>query len=134
MLFFATGKPTINRINEIVLREITAVMYTASLDAPMRYEYAQIYMWAAAQANAFHYKKPVEEFWEKVGGQAVQDNAIVDPSGQFNHAYRDLCGEVRRKIVAHQIKREHAGQKKKETVVDRDTPDPDDYGIQLDLF
>ena len=114
--------------------EITTVMYAASMEAPMRYEYAQIYMWAAAQANAFHYKKPVEEFWEKVGGQVVQDNAIMDPSGQFYHAYRDLCGEVRRKIVAHQIKREHASQKKKETGVDRDALDPDDYGIQLDLF
>lgn len=112
--------------------EFTTLMYAASMDAPMRYEYAQIYMWAAAQANAFHYKKSVEEFWEKTGGRAVQDNAIMDPSGQFYHAYRDLCGEVRRKVVAHQIKREHAVQKKKNDV-GRD-PDPDDYGIQLDLF
>ena len=42
--------------------ESTMVMYAASMDSPMRYEYAQIYLWAATNANAFHYQKPLEYF------------------------------------------------------------------------
>jgi hypothetical protein len=109
-------------------------MYTASMDAPMRYEYAQIYMWAAAQANAFHHKKPVEEFWAKLDGHVVHDEDILIPSVRFHHEYRDLCREVRQKVVAHQLKRERANQKKNNNSPEMDTPDLEDYGVQLDLF
>jgi hypothetical protein len=35
--------------------ELTAVMYPATMDAPMQMEYADIYLWAAAQTGARHF-------------------------------------------------------------------------------
>jgi hypothetical protein len=37
--------------------ELTAVMYPASMDAPLRMEYTDIYLWSAAQASTRHYSK-----------------------------------------------------------------------------
>lgn len=113
--------------------ELTTVLYPATMEAPMRHEYAQIYLWAAAQANARHYSKPVEFFWEKVGGFRVKDEDVLSPKGQYHYAYRELCADVRRKAVALQVENERAlnRQKKDDLKV---KPKPDIQGRQLDLF
>jgi hypothetical protein len=79
--------------------ELTAVMYPATMDAPLSMEYTDIYLWAAAQANARHYGKTVAEMWSAVGGDPVEDRHITDPSGRYHHTYRQLCSDIRRRVV-----------------------------------
>jgi len=112
--------------------ELTTVIYPATMDAPVRYELFQIYMWAASQANAFHQNKPVEEIYEKLSMQPIPDEDIVSPSGQFHYHYKQLCADIRRKVVNAQIER---GRKVKRTQEQTSlAPKPTIQGRQLDLF
>ena len=79
--------------------ELTAVMYPASMEAPMRMEYADIYLWAAAQASARHYRKDEAEIWSAVGGDPVEDRLILEPSGRYHNDYRQLCADIRRRVI-----------------------------------
>ena len=79
--------------------ELTAVMYPATMDAPLSMEYSDIYLWAAARANARRTGKTAAEIWSAVGGEPVADRLIVDPSGRYHHSYRQLCGDIRRRVV-----------------------------------
>lgn len=78
--------------------ELTAVMYPAAMDAPLSPEYADIYLWAAAQANARHTGKTVAEIWSCIG-PPVEDRHVTDPSGRCHHAYRQLCRDIRRRVM-----------------------------------
>ena len=78
--------------------ELTAVMYPATMDAPLSMEYTDIYLWAAAQANARHYGRTAAQIWENIG-EPVEDRLITDPSGRYHHTYRQLCSDIRRRVV-----------------------------------
>jgi hypothetical protein len=78
--------------------ELVAVMYPATMDAPMQMEYADIYLWAAAQANARHFGKSVAEVWSQVG-EPVADRTILGPAGRYHHHYRQLCSDIRQRII-----------------------------------
>lgn len=78
--------------------ELTAVMYPATMEAPMRMEYADIYLWAAAQANARHTGKTVAEIWAAIG-EPVDDRLITDPTGRYHTLYRQLCSDVRQRVI-----------------------------------
>ncbi len=67
--------------------------------APLSMDYSDIYLWAAAQATARHTGKTVAEIWSSIGGDPVEDRLIVDPSGRYHYAYRQLCGDIRRRVV-----------------------------------
>jgi len=84
--------------------ELSVAIYPASMDAPMREEYAQIYLWASAQASAKHYQKPVAQIWEQIG-RPVEDNEVLKSGGSYYHTYRELCQDLRRKIVKVQTQR-----------------------------
>jgi len=79
--------------------EITAVMYPATMDAPMQMEWADIYLWASAQASARHYRKTVDEIWSGIGGAPVPDSAVAKPGGRYYQDYRHLCSDIRRRVI-----------------------------------
>jgi hypothetical protein len=79
--------------------ELTAVMYPATMEAPMRMEYADIYLWAAAQASARHFSKDEAEIWSALGGDPVEDRHILEPSGRYYNDYRHLCADIRRRVI-----------------------------------
>ena len=105
--------------------ELTAVMYPATMDAPLSIEYSAIYLWAAAQANARHYGKTVDEIWAAIG-EPVEDRLITEPSGRYHHAYRQLCTDIRHRVIRAAS---NAGRT-------RETPmqEPDITTEQLSLF
>ena len=118
--------------------EITTALYPATMEAPMHREYADIYLWASAQANAYHYNMPVDHFWEIMGGYKVTDDDILNPKGRYHYAYKELCMDIRRKVVDAAIQYERAEKKeaKNKSKSNRKQPPPTP-GIQdeqLSLF
>ncbi len=79
--------------------ELTAVMYPATMDAPMPMEYADIYLWASAQANARHHGKTPDEIWSQIGIEPVPDRLVTNPSGRYHQDYRRICGDIRRRVI-----------------------------------
>ena len=80
--------------------ELTAVMYPATMDAPLCMEYSDIYLWASAQASSRQYGKPLDEIWDSLGGEPVPDKHILEPRGRYHQDYRKICGDVRRRVVS----------------------------------
>ena len=111
--------------------ELTTLIYPATHDAPIRHEYAQIYLWAAAKANAWHYKKDLSAIWETVG-QPVQDEDILKTTGRYHYTYKEICTDVRRKVVSlgkaqERITKQESSREKKPKPPKGDDP-------QLTLF
>lgn len=79
--------------------ELTTVMYPATMDAPLCMEYSDIYLWASAQANARHCGKTPDQIWSQIGVEPVPDRLINSPSGRYYHDYRQLCSDIRRRVV-----------------------------------
>jgi hypothetical protein len=116
--------------------ELTLVLYPSTVDAPMRHEYAQIYLWAGAYANSRRYKKPLEYYWDIISTK-IWDEDILNPQGQDHYYYRDLCADIRRKAVALQMERERAVARFEKIAPKQNTSQSNDQemsGIQLDLF
>ncbi|NRA48534.1 MAG: hypothetical protein HRU12_05330, partial [Phaeodactylibacter sp.] len=86
--------------------ELATALYPATHDAPMLHEYAQIYLWAGAQACARHYQKPREHFWEALGGQVVEDQEVMERGGRYFHSYQELCQTIRKRVIKTQAERE----------------------------
>ncbi|HEV2897361.1 MAG TPA: hypothetical protein VGX71_05870 [Pseudaminobacter sp.] len=64
----------------------------------MLMEYADIYLWAAAQANARHYGKNGRGnlvLHRRTRGRP----GVTDSAGRYYQTYRQLCGEIRRRII-----------------------------------
>lgn len=80
--------------------EIAAVMYGATLEAPLGHEWQELYLWAAAHAvtRRDHGKRPDIE--------TLPDDTFLSPAGRYHHAYRDLATDVRRKVVQVQATHE----------------------------
>ena len=78
--------------------ELTAVMYPATMDAP-----------CPSNTPIFIYgplRRPMPatpaRLLLKSGpaiGEPVQDRQIVDPSGRYHHAYKQLCSDIRRRVI-----------------------------------
>ena len=79
--------------------ELTAVIYPATMDAPLPMEITDIYLWASAQANARHHSKTPDEIWSQIGIEPVPDRLITSPSGRYQQDYRRICGDIRRRVV-----------------------------------
>jgi hypothetical protein len=96
--------------------EIAAVMYGASMDAPLGHEWHELYLWAAAQAVA-----------RRDGGkrpgciETLDDDVFLSPDGRYHHSYRELAQDVRRRVVTLQAGRERE-TRTKERLQDKPTP------------
>lgn len=110
--------------------ELATMMYPATMESPLRHEYAQIYLWAAAKANAYHYNKSEEEIWTNLGIRRIPDDEILKPQGQYHYAFRELCIDVRRKVVNHATDYERQAHKQQS----KPKPPPTIMGSQLELF
>lgn len=106
--------------------ELTTVMYPATMDAPLCMEYSDIYLWASAQANARHRNKTPDEIWSQISVKPVPDKLITNPSGRYHQSYRQLCSDIRRRVVK-------AATKSARTAKARKT-EPDISIEQLPLF
>lgn len=89
---------------QVAPEEITACLYPATMDAPMRSEYADLYLWASAQANARHLDKPLYEVWRMLGHDPLPDRMFTKECGGYHHLYRDLCRDIRSRVVKHAVK------------------------------
>jgi hypothetical protein len=98
--------------------EIAAVMYAAVMAAPMSGETVDLYCWATANACARHYGKPVAEYWDKLvsGPRSIEDREVVKPGGRLFETYRELAGEIRRKVIAAQAMRDKSAFKMGKTI------------------
>lgn len=113
--------------------ELSTVIYPATMDSPIAREYADIYLWAAAKANAYHYNLPEEEIWKRVGGHQVKDDDILTPGGRYHYDYKNLCHDIRTKVV----KRSAAlkSQAQRDNIQEENSnPESPIQGIQLNLF
>jgi hypothetical protein len=88
--------------------ELTAVMQPATMEAPLCYEYTQIYLWASAQAVARRDAKPVADIWPALGGEPVTNDQITRPGGAYYQDYRQLASDIRRRVVQAQQERERS--------------------------
>lgn len=88
--------------------EITAVMMPATMDAPMSMECTDLYLWASAQSCARHYGRTLDDMWQQIGGHVVTDADVTAPGGRYHHTYRELCSDIRRRVVKAQTDRERA--------------------------
>lgn len=80
--------------------ELAAVIYPASLEAPLQTEYAELYMWATARAYARHKDKPLDEVWQALGGDPVPDSRYDKPGSHHYQCYNRLCRDIRRAVIA----------------------------------
>lgn len=128
--------------------ELAMVMYGASLDAPMRSDCADLYMWATCNAVAKRDNKPVAEVFADVGMKPIEDEQVLGGGySQIAHTYRELAHEIRRKVIRAQQERERAARREaKEAktapkvapvkIAEAATPKPTRpvVAVQLDMF
>lgn len=98
---------------EVVLRlaewpvgptEVMAVMYAATMDAPITHEAANIYVWAAS--HAAQKKHFPNKTYTELQPASAYDKPITDDDilhGRYHHAFRDLCREIRSKVERHSM-------------------------------
>ncbi|MEO1253969.1 MAG: hypothetical protein AAFY41_03650, partial [Bacteroidota bacterium] len=113
--------------------ELATALYPATMDSPIRHEHAQIYLWASAQACAKHFNKPIEFYWQQLGGQVVKEEEVIERSGRYFYTYQDLCQTIRKKIVSVQAGRE-TSSKSSETKKEEWNPPKTGGAEQLSLF
>lgn len=91
--------------------EIAAVMYPAVMEAPLREDANQLYLWACTNARAWYDRKPAIEVWMQAGVPIVYDADVVDAGGRYHQAYRRLCEEIVATRERHAPRRRPAAKK-----------------------
>jgi hypothetical protein len=86
--------------------ELTAVMYGASLDAPMGHYHADLYIWASLQATAVWKRRDPVDWARELGLELMPDDQVLQPGGRLHHIYSELAHDVRRRVIAQQAERE----------------------------
>ena len=87
--------------------EIAAVMYPATMQAPMHSEYADLYLWATINAHAKkHDLNPRTLFGELLNMRPIDDDEVLERGGRLHETYRRLSEDIRRKVINHQAARE----------------------------
>lgn len=111
--------------------ELAAVVYPASMEAPMHHWAADIYLWACGHALAAKDGVPVDDIRNRI--DFVQDGDVLGPAGRPHHNYVDLVTDIRRRVVRHQKERERQSRQQA-----RQSPEkaisPDVVADQLDLL
>ena len=85
--------------------ELAAAVYPASMDAPLQPTYADLYLWASAEAYSAFHKRPLEDFWRGIGGEPITAERFTKPGSSDHHHYRRLCADIRGKVVKAAEKR-----------------------------
>ncbi|MGI9485301.1 MAG: hypothetical protein ACR2RF_05345 [Geminicoccaceae bacterium] len=111
--------------------ELAAVLYPASMEAPMHHWSAEIYLWACGHAQAAKKGVPADEIRKVV--DFVQDGEVIDPAGSLHHDYRHVANDIRRRVIRHQKERERQ-TRRQERQSPKNQPSPDVIDDQLDLF
>lgn len=95
--------------------EIAAVMYGASLDAPMGRDHADLYVWATIGADAK--RKGIEPLacFELHHIEPVPDALVLKPNGRLHSTYSRLAHDIRRRVIAAQTQRERETRKSQKT-------------------
>lgn len=115
--------------------EIGAVMYPRTMEAPMRSDMTELYLWATATACARHYKKPIAKYWKDLAGQRpIPDKEVIVRGGRLWHEYSDLSHEIRRKVIAHQTGRDRESKRGGKPPPPPKGRQPKILGTQLNLF
>jgi hypothetical protein len=85
-------------------------MMPATYQQPLRHDSHEMYLWAAVNAAARQYKRPIEDLWkETLGMKPILDADVVERGGRLWHTYQDLASDIRRKVIAEQQRRERSG-------------------------
>jgi hypothetical protein len=89
--------------------EIAAVMYPATMAAPMYSDYADLYIWATVKAHSR--RKAIsshDAFRELLGSDPITDASVLEPRGRLFETYRYLAQDIRRRVIAAQTERDRA--------------------------
>lgn len=95
--------------------EIAAVMYPATLEAPMRHYYADLYIWASAHAHAKRKGIDPAEFFKTLNMTPIRDDDVLRPGGRLYETYRELAHDMRRRVIAHQTTRDREVKRQTKT-------------------
>jgi hypothetical protein len=92
--------------------EISAVMFGASMDAPMDRDHVDLYLWATINAHAKRKGfDPVTLFGELLNMRPITDDEVLERGGRLHETYRRLAEDIRRKVVAHQAGRDREAKR-----------------------
>lgn len=110
--------------------EIAAVLYPATMEAPLHHWATEIYLWASGNAKAAKDGVPVDDIRKQVA--FVDDAQILTPTGSLHRHYRDLVTDIRRRVIrsAKEQQRDNNRQCKETTI----TCAPDVETVQFDLL
>ena len=84
--------------------ELVSVMYPACMEAPLRGEAAELYLWAGCHATAVERGSSFEQVAGElehgyVSWRVPRDDAVFDEAGALLRAYRVLSQEIRRSVA-----------------------------------
>jgi hypothetical protein len=122
--------------------EIAAVMYPATMAAPIGHYYADLYCWGTIHADAKRKNEKPEVGFARLGMRPITDADVVVRGGRLWETYRELATDIRRRVISQQImrdraeKREHR-QEQKVAENGHDTPsaaEPASVDVQTYLF
>ena len=121
--------------------EIAAVMYAATLAAPLNHYYADLYCWATIHADARRKREEPELGFARLDMPPISDSDVVVRGGRIWETYRELATDVRRRVVSQQAlrergeKRERQEQARNENGYDTPSPArPEIVNVQMTLF
>lgn len=88
--------------------EVAVVTYPATMDGPVRYDLAQVYLWAAANAKADFENKTAADIFDTLQIEPIESKDVTEKNGRYFQTYQSLSSEIRRKVVKEQLLRERA--------------------------
>jgi len=109
--------------------EIAAVMYPATMEAPLNHGATELYLWAAGHAVAKRDRIPIDDVREQHG--FPPDSAFLEASGSLRNHFVAQATEIRHKVVKHQKERERATRS---LAPQLNTSPPVDVADQFELF
>lgn len=91
--------------------ELWMVMYNATMYSPLAHPLTDLYVWAVHRslaAGGFNDEAVLRK--HHADCQIISDDRVFDEkSWTHHHTYRELCGEIRRKVIAHSKYRAQRG-------------------------
>jgi hypothetical protein len=92
--------------------EIAAVMFAATMVAPMGHYHSDLYIWATINAHAKRNDlDPAKLFRELLDMDPIEDRVVLLPGGRLYETYRHLAHDIRAKVVARQAEHDRAAKR-----------------------
>jgi hypothetical protein len=88
--------------------EIAAVMYPATMAAPMYSDYADLYIWATVKAHSRRKAISSDDAFRELGSDPITDASVLEPRGRLFETFRYLAQDIRRRVIAAQTERDRA--------------------------